>query len=328
MWLGFLWRFGRVQLPRVGRKVNKFQLIRILAEEYQKGTNITEFLRNMRGVDENSSEAIEIAYDLQAGNYIRFLHDHWESSLEHNREIVGHLSHHLDSETTFLDAGAGEFTNLTLSFQNSQLDAKKILACDISWSRVSKGVGYWHTNNPSSSIEMVPFVADFKHLPFAENSIDVVSTRHAIEPNGGSLDECLLSLFRVARKKVILFEPHYELAGAEGQKRMDKFGYVRGIEEAIGRLGATLLDVTPFKTNYNNLNPVSCFVVEPPSKAASDPITQSTSVEGFTVPGTDFPLVKKNGFLVSEDTGYVFPILEKIPCLTHANAILATAYAR
>lgn len=304
--------------------MNKFELIKIIKQQWQNGTNITKFLQNMKGVDENSSEAIEIAYDLQAGTYIKILHENWDRHLEHNQERVEHLAAHLDGQLTFLDAGAGEFTNLTLYFSNTQIEAKKIYACDISWSRVHTGVSFWNKNSRTSNYELIPFVADFKYLPFSSSSIDVISTGHALEPNGGSLDDCLVSLFRVAKKRLVLFEPHYEIASFDGQQRMEKLGYIKGIEEAVVRLGGKVLDVTTFKTSHNPLNPISCFVIEPPLKAASS-LNNGNSTVNFTVPGTEYPLVEKNDFMFSEDTGYAFPILEKIPILTGHHAILASS---
>ena len=38
---------------------------------YREGRNITELLREQRKIDSNSSKIIEIAYDLQAGSYIK-----------------------------------------------------------------------------------------------------------------------------------------------------------------------------------------------------------------------------------------------------------------
>ena len=37
---------------------------------YQKGENVTNYLRQKFGSEVNTSEIIEIAYDLQAGSYV------------------------------------------------------------------------------------------------------------------------------------------------------------------------------------------------------------------------------------------------------------------
>ena len=41
----------------------------------------------------------------------------------------------------------------------------------------------------------------------------------------------------MAKRKLILFEPSYELNSKDGQKRMDSLGYVKNIEGEVDKLG-------------------------------------------------------------------------------------------
>ncbi|CAM5272174.1 Methyltransferase domain-containing protein OS=Lysinibacillus sphaericus OX=1421 GN=LS41612_21290 PE=4 SV=1 [Lysinibacillus sphaericus] len=66
-------------------------------------------------------------------------------------------------------------------------------------------------------------------MPLANNSIDLVYTVHALEPNGGKELEALKELYRVASKYVVLVEPYYEGANSEAKERMDRLGYIKGI---------------------------------------------------------------------------------------------------
>ena len=73
------------------------------------------------------------------------------------------------------------------------------------------------------------FVGNMFHIPFADNSIDIVYTSHSMEPNGGREKEAMAELYRVAGKYLVLLEPSYELATDDGKQRMDRLGYVKGM---------------------------------------------------------------------------------------------------
>ena len=151
--------------------------------------------------------------------------------------------------------------------------------------------------------------------------IDIVTSNHALEPNGKDLPKLLKELFRVAKRKLILFEPSYELNSTEGQKRMDSLGYIKGLEEEVQKLGGIVETIVPIKNTTNPLCPTACYVILPPPDRKD--VTHKTS--SLSVPGTDLLLHKSENFLLSKDTGLVFPILEDIPILKMQSAILATA---
>ena len=46
-----------------------------LVKLYNSGVNISQYLRSRHGVERNSSEIIELAYELQAGSYVQRLED-------------------------------------------------------------------------------------------------------------------------------------------------------------------------------------------------------------------------------------------------------------
>jgi hypothetical protein len=154
--------------------------------------------------------------------------------------------------------------------------------------------------------------------------VDVVTSSHALEPNGQALPALLRELFRITRRKLVLFEPSYELNSEEGQRRMERLGYIRGVERTVAEIGGRVLAVTPIRNVNNPLNPTACFVIEPPARSEAQG-APTPEVSGFAVPGTDRPLVRRDAFYWSPETGLCFPVLKGLPVLKPQVAILASA---
>lgn len=286
---------------------------------YQQGKNVTQYLREKFGSEDNTPEIIEIAYDLQAGSYISAVNSNRKKAESYAAELGGILSEHLVSGDSLLDVGTGEITTLSLVLNNLDIDLSDVLAMDISWSRLIHGVKF-HRENRKAKFPLKPFLADIKEIPLLGKCLDVVTSSHGLEPNGRNLEILLAELFRVTKKKLILFEPSYELNSEEGKARMDKLGYIKDIEGSVANLGGRVIDVIPITNISNPLNPTACYIIEPPSHS----INHSDSVK-FCVPATDFTLDVDGQFMCSKHTGLVFPILDDIPILKSSSAILATA---
>jgi hypothetical protein len=110
-------------------------------------------------------------------------------------------------------------------------------------------------------VELETFKAELSSIPLADASVDVVTTNHALEPNGGREREILLELARVARRKLVLFEPCFEIADDDARARMTEHGYIRGLADHARAIGATVESVTALETVDNPLNPTACFVI-------------------------------------------------------------------
>lgn len=289
-------------------------------EIYKQGKNVTQYLRNKFNLKENTSEIIEIAYELQAGSYIESVIAHRQKAEDYAHELSGILKQHLNRGDSLLDVGTGELTTLSLVLNSIDIELSKVHAFDISWSRLTKGVQFYLDNNKKTDVTVEAFVADIKEIPLHAKCIDVVTSSHALEPNGRNLAILLRELFRITKRKLVLFEPSYELNSAEGKERMDSLGYIKNVSGEVEKLGGKVTDIIPIQTASNPLNPTACYVIEPP---ASSSVYLDKPV--YCVPGTDFELEKDGLFLLSKDTGLVFPVLEDIPVLRSSCAILATA---
>lgn len=303
-----------------GEKMNHID-IQEAKEIYKNGGNITNYLRNKFKEDKNTSDIIEIAYDLQAGSYIDYVEKSLQKSQRYADEIGAILNEHLRIEDSLLDIGTGELTTLTLVLNKIDVTLSAIFAFDISWSRLKKGLEFYRRHNINLSHHVNVFVADMKQIPLNDKSIDVVTSSHALEPNGSDLTLLLSELFRVTKRKLVLFEPSYELNSDEGKKRMDDLGYIKGIEDKVNELGGRVVKIIPISNIDNPLNPTACYIIEPPYGIQSSGVNKTM----FCVPGTNLSLQKLNSFLESKETGLVFPVLEEIPVLRSNIAILASA---
>lgn len=288
-------------------------------QAYKRGENVTDFLRSELGETNNSSEIIEMAYELQAGSYVALSEEFPDRLGPYSEEMYALLKPHLFEHCTILDLGTGELTTLSPLANHIDIPIQKIFGLEISWSRLSVGRDYWWRTANKTSLDLSLFVAEMGDIPLPSQSIDVVITSHALEPNGENATRLLAEIFRVARK-CVFFEPSYEMNSEEGKARMDRLGYIKGIEQKVALLGGKVHDVTLMK-HVSICNPTACYVVEPPDTETSHAVTVHVN---FSVPGTDFRLHTHDGFLLSEDTGIIYPVLDGIPILKKQNGILAT----
>lgn len=289
---------------------------------YAQGGNVTEHLRKQLGVERNTPEIIEMAYDLQAGTYIAETAKNRTFVESYTSEIAGILDSFLHDGDLLLDIGCGEMTNLSLVSAKLSRDIAALYAFDISWSRIKVGLDF-AGENMKHPAQLQAFTADIGEIPLQSGSIDVAITSHALEPNGGREIELLREIMRVTRRVAVLFEPSYEFNTDEGRARMDRLGYIKNLKGAADSIGARLLDVIPLKNTFNRLNPTVAYIIEP--KDGGIPQERLNTI--FSDPGSDTPLTRHDNFYFSKYSGRSYPIIGGIPVLRSASAILTSALA-
>jgi len=300
--------------------------IRRAREAYASGQNITASLREQKGVQSNSPEILEIAYDLQAGSYIDYVKNNSERSSAYCSQLAGVLGSYVTQSSSLLDVGTGEFTTISQVVTRLPQMPKEVFAFDISWSRIYKGVQHARQLIGQEFSRFHPFVAEIGEIPLPDKSVSITTSNHALEPNGGRLTELLAELFRVTSETVILFEPCYEINSAEGKRRMDALGYIKNIDGTVENLGGRVLEKIKIDNPINPLNPTVAFVIQPKSPNSNDSSSSFASKHtAFSVPGTSMPLENIEGFLFSIDVGLSYPILKGIPVLRSNLAILSTS---
>jgi len=302
----------------------QFDLLKI-KNAYKEDKNITSLLRKQKKIDFNTSEIIEVAYDLQAGSYIDFVQQNPEKSALYASELSAILDIYIDSNDSLLDIGTGELTTLSLIMTKLNILPRKVFAFDISWSRLHKGVEYSKNMLGNDFDRIIPFSSKISEIAMLDKSIDVTTSSHALEPNGGNLKNLLKELFRITKKKLILFEPCYEANSDEGKKRMDSLGYIKNLENEARDLGGEVLERIEIKNTENPLNPTYCFIINLPETDISQTLDP---IEIFSEPGTNNALQKLDNFYFSNKTGLSYPIIESIPILKSDNAILTSALCK
>ncbi len=284
-----------------------------LVELYKSGVNISKFLRSREGSDINSPFTIEMAYELQAGSYVEAMRD--PVVYDFKVRYAGLIAQEIQALGTFesvLEVGVGEAT--TLGFVAGNLPADT--ACygfDISWSRVAVA-REWLEEIDVQGVQMC--TADLSAMPYADDSIDVVYTSHSIEPNGGREKEILSELYRVARHYLVLLEPDYENASEEARARMREHGYCRYLAQAATELGMEVVRHEPFPHSINPMNPTGLTIIRKPPSGTAAP------ADVYVCPVSRGALVKVDGAYFSPDSLLAYPVIDGIPCLREANAIV------
>jgi SAM-dependent methyltransferase len=304
---------------------NKYFNFKEAKDAFENGENVTTLLRKQKNIDYNTPEIIEIAYDLQAGEYIAGTERNPDFAIKYASECNTILDRYVTSDTSLLDIGTGEMTTLSMIIKTLKSKPKNIYAFDISWSRIWKGISFAKKHMGNDYNYLTPFVADIQSIPIMGKSMDITISNHALEPNGGREKELLKELFRVTKDILILFEPSYELNSPRGKKRMDSLGYIKNIKEYAQELGGEIVDQVKMQTVANPLNPTVCHIINPPSvEPKKSPAHNPEDV--FSLPGTSISLERNVDGYFAPDAGMFFPSIKNIPILRSDNAVYASAF--
>jgi SAM-dependent methyltransferase len=287
-------------------------------EAFQKGQNVMRLARRWGRGSKNSSEAILLAYDLQAGSYLRAYRKNPGKYEKIYKKIVTFILQGLGSQSSrpfsLLEVGVGDGTTLRGVLALLGKKVGKCLGFDLSWSRISVARNWLGARH--AGVEL--FVGTLFRMPLPDNSIDVVYTHHSLEPNGGREKEALQECLRVARRCVVLIEPCYEKAGPAGQRRMKYHGYVKNLAGVARKLGANIMLHQLVAEPLNPMNPSGVLILKKNGQRST-----LRAKGNYVCPVTRTPVQKKHGCYCSRKAKLVYPILLGIPLLRPENAIIA-----
>ncbi len=298
--------------------MNKYALLQAIQRLYKNSNvNIIQYLKKIANSEQTCLEDIMISYDFQAGTYI----DAYLSDSEWTKNFLSRFVRILKDlpgrKRTIFEPGVGEATTL-VPFLNLLENEVFAGGGDISWSRIKVGqkFAYEYLNRNLKPLPLV--MADMFSLPLANNSVDVVYTVHAMEPNGGHEAELLRELYRVTNEYLILLEPAYELATPKAKERMERNGYVRGLYQTAIALGYDVLTWELYGKSSNPLNPTGIMIIQKhPQKEAPHNLE-------YVCPITSAPLELIGNAYYSKESLLAYPVINDVPCLIKDYAIVAT----
>ncbi len=281
---------------------------------FDTGENVVNTL--VARFPEAKQEAIEIAYELQAGSYTatRDKPGALAYRVERHAILLNEVMPHAVRRNglSLLDAGTGEGTGW-YKFDFPASPVAELHAVDISLRRLS----YVKENVTHPPKHLSTVRADLRNLPYWPRSFDVVVTMHAIEPNGGSEHEILRDLAALSSDMICLFEPDYRVASPEGKARMEKLGYALEIFEAARTLpGFETVFERSLDSTTNALNPTTVLCLK---RTDARPATLRRKS-----PLADLDLVNNGDHLAERGPGAsaVFPVIEGIECLRKSDAVM------
>lgn len=283
---------------------------------YKNGYNIMKILRELEGRETNSLKAIMIAYDLQTGNYIESLQKPDKYNYIHNySKTIANLFNDIEYDS-ILEVGVGEGITIKHVYEYLKNKPKKIFGFDISWSRIAYGLRYLQENKIPSDM----FVGDLFEIPMLDNSIDIVYTSHSIEPNRGKEKEAIKELYRITKKYLILLEPSFELGNSETKKHIEEHVYCKNLYDYAKELNLNVIENRLFDYSNKSNNQTQLLIIEKN--------VNSNNTPSYACPVCKQKLIFHNDNYFCEDCSLIYPVINKIPCLTKNNSILGSKYMK
>ena len=292
-----------------------------LLTAYERGENIMKLLQEGKSEEEMTRERIrhiEVAYDLQAGSYVRAMQntEHRAQKSAICQEMAELVHRYIPQPKTLLKGGVGEAVTLVPFLDAFPNSIENLYGFDISWSRLQYARQFLDENAyPSTQL----CVGALQALPFVNDAFDLIMTSHALEPNGGDEHNILEELFRVSAGIVALFEPSYEFADEVGKKRIIEKGYIKHLDKVAESVGFDVLYYAPLSSAINPQNPTAALVLHKPNAASR------LSDKKYACPQAKTSLIKKEGGYFSDESFLFYPIVSDVPVLRVEHALLASA---
>ncbi len=157
--------------------------------------------------------------------------------------------------------------------------------------------------------------ANAAQLPFADSSIDLVYSHHALEQMPSIYKDVLDEMFRVARKRVIILEPSYELGDLRTKLKIRCKNYVIGIDPYLEKRYRGQITKGILPTQGNPASLTAYHLVDLDTEA------ERSAVDPYACPVCHEPLLDKSGFDYCRTCKLAFNRIEQVRNLDPAYAV-------
>ncbi len=235
-----------------------------LKRKIGKGYYLKRF-RRLTGLRRRSASTAKEKYDRIAGKYQReeatlrddtrvlaFVDDIpcfvlASALLKYHRAVLAQAVSNI-APTSLMEVGAGELNTLLPVVELLVSQPQTVIALDISAARLESG----RQHDPKGLVTQY-ITASASEIPLPDQSVDVIMTSHCLEQSPELVGPALKEFARVAKRRIVLAEPAYELAHALQRKRIRRIGYARGIAKTAKQLGLSVVshELIPVRTFHN-----------------------------------------------------------------------------
>lgn len=268
----------------------------------KKNINYNKYLRSNGSLTE--IEIIKHSYDLQAGSYIKQTSKNEFRTNKMCDEIVDIINHNFGKSESFLDCGCGEM-NISSLIIKKLSSIKKFFLFDISLNRMVIGRNFAKKTLKIKDFKKLNFFcSSLDEIPLNDNSIDLVFTNHAIEPNKDNSLDIIKELYRVANNGLLLNEPDFTTASKKQKKRMIENNYVKNIPKILKKLKINFKK-KKLKWSIGDRNPTTCFIILKKKSKKNKTM--------FLDPFYKKKIIKKKNYYFSKFLMQVYFIFKDIP---------------
>ena len=259
----------------------------------------------------------QISYGFQAGTYIDF-YNYQKKRKEYPDHYYDHIyskiKKYFKDNYSILEPGVGEGTFTHELINRNRIHFKNIsyYGCDYSFSRLLVCKKFLSKHKMVSSL----FLSEMSKIGISQNSIDILITHHALEPNRGKEKVIIEEFLNISNKYVILVEPIYELNSKKNKKRMDKYGYVKNLYKICEKLNCEILDYGLLDVCLNPKNLTGIIVLKKKKN------TKRNQIKFKCLLTKDY-LIRKKDFYYNDKAGVIYPVIKNIPILRSEAGIIA-----
>ena len=160
--------------------------------------------------------------------------------------------------TNVLEVGSG--ASINLFYVHQRFPGTECIGVEYTERGSREAKTYWH----SKGVGLSGVLGDTGKLPFADNSVDVVFSSHTLEQmeEHRRYEGAIAEMHRVAKIKIVLLEPGYELGNVPQKLYMKLRGFSKHILSATTKGGYRVRSYRLLETVSNALNPTMMVVID------------------------------------------------------------------